>query len=482
MYRTFLCYVLLFIIASVKAKLPSLQRVCEKNKNVSPLNLDYDEVTATVNVSLIKNSDELFTSYKIYLFADWNHSTDKISCTDDAYLISHTAYDITAENYFLVSLRYVYSGFYRLTIVPWFNNTISFQPISVYFVTRTTRRPMAVQNWTTQFIIHPLPTYSSIIVQFLPADVEYDFNLYEVLLSECDSASLSISVGRSSVCYANQSKPECIFDNLTVGKYCAFVRPLDQRCNYGNIWKVKDHCTVHSDVIELAHSSPSTNTQWLPRGSVLGDSVGNHSTTILSAVIISLVLVAGFVGALIYRIRRRSQMRNHRKFPAIHLTRSSVITTGSTRKNILLLWLRDNSQLTQQVNQLKDQFKGLNARIMDIYDDELYDELSVDPAHWLNEIMAMKNLRIVVVGSPRLEQQFTNDVRPGNELDNLEGLVLYAIKQLWLLKAASHSLYSTTFFVRFSNIPYDGNTNELTPFRCFLLPMHCEELVFYINS
>jgi archaellum component FlaF (FlaF/FlaG flagellin family) len=90
--------VLLFIIASVKAKLPSLERVCEKNKNVSPLNLYYDEVTATVNVSLIKNSDELFTSYKIYLFADWNHSTDKISCTDDAYLISHTAYDITAEN------------------------------------------------------------------------------------------------------------------------------------------------------------------------------------------------------------------------------------------------------------------------------------------------------------------------------------------------------------------------------------------------
>ncbi len=85
---------------------------------------------------------------------------------------------------------------------------------------------------------------------------------------------------------------------------------------------------------------------------------------------------------------------------------------------------------------------------MDVHDDELYDELSVDPAHWLNEIMAMKDLRIVVVGSPRLEQHFTNDARPGNELDNLEGLVLYAIKQLWLLKAASHSLYSTTFFVR----------------------------------
>jgi len=85
---------------------------------------------------------------------------------------------------------------------------------------------------------------------------------------------------------------------------------------------------------------------------------------------------------------------------------------------------------------------------MDVYDDEFYDELSVDPAHWLNEIMAMKDLRIVVIGSPRLEQHFTNNACPGNELDNLESLVLYIIKQLWLLKAASHSLYSTTFFVR----------------------------------
>jgi len=53
-------------------------------------------------------------------------------------------------------------------------------------------------------IIVVVMSSSSIIVQFLPADVEYDFNLYEVLLSECDSASLSISVGRSSICYANQ--------------------------------------------------------------------------------------------------------------------------------------------------------------------------------------------------------------------------------------------------------------------------------------
>jgi hypothetical protein len=85
---------------------------------------------------------------------------------------------------------------------------------------------------------------------------------------------------------------------------------------------------------------------------------------------------------------------------------------------------------------------------MDIYDDELYDELSVDPVNWLNEIMAIKDLRIIIIGSPRFEKHFTNNVCPENELDNLEGLVLYAIKQLWLLKVASHSLYSTTFFVR----------------------------------
>ena len=88
------------------------------------------------------------------------------------------------------------------------------------------------------------------------------------------------------------------------------------------------------------------------------------------------------------------------------------------------------------------------TQIMDIYDDELYDELSVDPVLWLNEIMATKDLRIIVIGSPRLEQHFKKDVVYENELDNLEGLVLYAIKKLWLLKAASHSLYSTTFFVR----------------------------------
>lgn len=97
MHRTFLCYVLLlFIIAYVQAKLSSLQRVCEKNKNlINQLNLDYDEVAATVNVSLLTKNDKLFTSYKIYLFADWNQSTDTISCQDDSHLLSHTVYDIT---------------------------------------------------------------------------------------------------------------------------------------------------------------------------------------------------------------------------------------------------------------------------------------------------------------------------------------------------------------------------------------------------
>lgn len=95
------------------------------------------------------------------------------------------------------------------------------------------------------------------------------------------------------------------------------------------------------------------------------DSVGNHSATILAAVIISVVLAAGFAGALICRItRRRSLMRNRQMFSAINLTRTSVITTGNTRKNILLLWLRDNSQLTQQVDQLKNKFKGLNAKVI----------------------------------------------------------------------------------------------------------------------
>ena len=54
---------------------------------------------------------------------------------------------------------------------------------------------------------------SSIIVQFLPADVEYDFNLYEVLLSECNPASPSVSSGHSSVCYANK------VSNYTFGKF-----------------------------------------------------------------------------------------------------------------------------------------------------------------------------------------------------------------------------------------------------------------------
>lgn len=261
------------------------------------------------------------------------------------------------------------------------------------------------------------------------------------------------------------------------------MRPIDQRCNYGNVWQVKDHCIVHSDVIELAHSPPSGNLEWLPTGSVIRDRVGNHSSTMLAAMVISLVIATGFVVALIYQIKRkRSALRStHHKFSAAHLT-EVTITNGNTKKIVLLLWLRDSCQLMQQVDELKVKLRRQNAKIVDIYDDDLYDELSVDPIHWLNEIMATQDLRIVVIGSPRLEQHFAHESRSENELDMLESLVLYAIKQLWLMRAASHSLYSTTFFVRFSNISYHGQTNELTPFRCFMLPMHCEELIFYINN
>ncbi|XP_057374773.1 uncharacterized protein LOC130695627 isoform X2 [Daphnia carinata] len=484
MHRTLLCCALLFAIISAGEGLQSLQRVCDKyNNGVDKLLLDFDEVAAAVNVSFPKENrdDQRFTSYKIYLLANWNQLEPEASC-QDAHLSSHTVYDISTETDFLVSLRYVYSGFYRLTVVPWINNTISFQSINAYFIVRTTRLPMAVQNWTTQFIIHPLPVYSSIVIQFLPADPEYDFILYEVLLSDCDPSSLSISVGHTSICYANQTIPECTFENLSPGKYCAFVRPIDQRCNYGNVWQVKDHCIVHSDVIELAHSPPSGNLEWLPTGSVIR--IGNHSATMLAAMVISLVIAIGFVVALIYQIRRKrsASRRNHHKFSAIHLAGATSSTISNTKKNVLLLWLRESCQLMQQVDELKDKLRKQNIKIVDIYDDELYDELSVDPLHWLNEIMSTQNLRIIVIGSPRLEQHFANENRPENELDILEGLVLYAIKQLWFMRAASHSLYSTTFFVRFSNTSYHGQTNKLTPFRCFMLPTHCEELIFYINN
>lgn len=72
----------------------------------------------------------------------------------------------------------------------------------------------------------------------------------------------------------------------------------------------------------------------------------------------------------------------------------------------------------------------------------------MDPVQWLNDTTALQDLRILVIGSPRLERYLTNAIRSERELDTLEGLVLYAVKQLWLRKVASHSLYSTTFFVK----------------------------------
>ena len=72
----------------------------------------------------------------------------------------------------------------------------------------------------------------------------------------------------------------------------------------------------------------------------------------------------------------------------------------------------------------------------------------MDPIQWLNETTASHDLRIVVIGSPRMERHLTNASRSETELDTLEGLVLYAVKQLWLRKVADHSLYSTIFFAR----------------------------------
>lgn len=87
-------------------------------------------------------------------------------------------------------------------------------------------------------------------------------------------------------------------------------------------------------------------------------------------------------------------------------------------------------------------------QVIDIYDDDVYDDLSVDPILWLNQTMADHNLRYVIVGSFKLER-YLSFLEPIEEnLDCLEGLVLYAVKELRLRRVASQSLYSTTFYVR----------------------------------
>lgn len=98
MHKRLLSCALLFIIVSVEANLPSLQRVCDNDNTVNELVLDFDEVAAAVNVSFAKENRNYrsFTSYKVYLFANWNQLGAETSC-QDAHLSSHTVYDITTE-------------------------------------------------------------------------------------------------------------------------------------------------------------------------------------------------------------------------------------------------------------------------------------------------------------------------------------------------------------------------------------------------
>lgn len=95
------------------------------------------------------------------------------------------------------------------------------------------------------------------------------------------------------------------------------------------------------------------------------DRVGNHSSTMLAAMVISLVIATGFVVALIYQIKRkRSALRStHHKFSATHLTEVTPSTIGNTKKIVLLLWLRDSCQLMQQVDELKVKLRRQNAKV-----------------------------------------------------------------------------------------------------------------------
>lgn len=157
-------------------------------------------------------------------------------------------------------------------------------------------------------------------------------------------------------------------------------------------------------------------------------------------------------------------------------------------------------------------FGGCLSQIVDIYDDSLYDEILIDPFAWLNETMAIQDLRVLIIDSPQLK---LSSLVKDEELEclqhsnGLEGIVRYAIRQLWLRQASNHSLYSSTFFVgynirhksvcrisfpvftfyfsvfRFSSQPsfHDESANlHLTPLRHFLLPAHLSELFMYINS
>ena len=97
--RTTVLFTLFWALFSIKTTLASLQRVCELAGNYnSNLQLNYDDVSAIVNVSLL-DKNKRYTSYKIHLFADWTHQfeSEELGC-QNAHLLPHTVYDITSEN------------------------------------------------------------------------------------------------------------------------------------------------------------------------------------------------------------------------------------------------------------------------------------------------------------------------------------------------------------------------------------------------
>lgn len=92
-------FTLFFATVVIGTTQATLQWVCEGAAiDDNKLRLDYEEDAAIVNISLIDRSKQ-YTSYKIHLFADWNHQfeTEELAC-QDAHLLPHTVYDISLEN------------------------------------------------------------------------------------------------------------------------------------------------------------------------------------------------------------------------------------------------------------------------------------------------------------------------------------------------------------------------------------------------
>lgn len=91
------------MLVAVGAK---LQRVCESDgSDADKLHLDYDQVTATLNVSLVDRKNAVFTSYKIHLSADWNRTQVDEKACQDAHFYPHSEYDIHLKNVWIQSLN-----------------------------------------------------------------------------------------------------------------------------------------------------------------------------------------------------------------------------------------------------------------------------------------------------------------------------------------------------------------------------------------